>query len=129
MSASIIRIFFILIILTNIAFTKTPCDAIASFLRLNYPSYVIEVMQKQDECELVANGAFLKNRSDFRLRNFFEKNGYKENIDLAADGPDGTEFVYIKQRVSCKSFAHWNFQGLNAPLPTKYELEVICYEK
>lgn len=115
------------VLFVTAAMADVSCDKILDFLQLKYPKAKVTLHANQNGCTITFLSKFTSNRADFDLRDYFQTYGYKEDINFSADGPDGTQFVYTKDKMACKANANWDFYGLNAPQPKKYDLQIKCF--
>ena len=66
---------------------------------------------EQSECHVEASGRFSALEGDNPtepVRKKFEAMGWKEQLQLAADGPDGTSFAFRKSQVLCQFRGAWD---------------------
>ena len=106
------------------SFALDTCRAILDFLQKEPQMYHSKITNTPKGCKLHIWGAY--HRIDENLRVYFTQAGYLEEINQAADGVGGTQFVFKKANEICTSQAIWNYDGLNSLPPTKYELRIDC---
>ena len=62
---------------------------------------------------------------------FLKNEGWSENINYAADGPDGTVFAFIKNNIICIVKGHWD-GGIDSDSayvpPDLFQVTIICGE-
>jgi len=103
------------------AVVREACDGAASLLKswpgtnVDRPEGPVEdpkSEKKRPGCRVHARGSFaaLKDAPlpDVQLGTWFQKQGWQENPEYDADGPDGTEFAYETSKAVCFVRLSWD---------------------
>lgn len=121
------KIVFVVALSLNL-FALDICEQISNFVIMSYKSYKMSSKNLPKQCVLQIDGKYETNRFDFSLKSFYKSKDYKEKLLSAADGADGSFYIFEKGNISCKNSFSWDFYGPDSPPPTKYSATISCSE-